>query len=187
MSLRQREARMTRNLLIILLFFISNHTLFHFNKFPINYTRLCGLILLAGLIIWQFRERINFKIISIVAVLLGVIPFLLSESKIKSIYFLNKKMPILTYDYSIKNATLIYHYYNELGENQQKTNISITTVETENLEIKNNQVFYKSRQLTFSNSNKIKPMVLNKEFIVFLSDLNRGIGFYELRKININE
>lgn len=176
-----------RFFLLLLLFTISNSSFFHFSDFPTNFIRLFILLIFTVLIIWQFKKKINFKMIVVIAVLLGAISFLLRKTKINFTNFLKQKTPILIYNYVIKNDTLVYHYFNEYGKHQQKTDCYITNIETENLELKNNQIFYKGRQLTFTNSNKIKPILLNKKYIVFLSDDNRGIGFYELQKIILDK
>jgi hypothetical protein len=49
--------------------------------------------------------------------------------------------------------------------------------------MKKNQLFYKGKQLTFSRDRKKKPMLATDGSIVYLSDKNRGVGFYTLRKI----
>ena len=38
--------------------------------------------------------------------------------------------------------------------------------------------------ITLSNDNKKKPVFLNDSTILYLSDKNRGVGFYTLRIIN---
>jgi len=41
--------------------------------------------------------------------------------------------------------------------------------------------------MTFDQSNKLKPKLLKDGFIVFLSDKNHGIGFYNLQKLQLNK
>lgn len=63
--------------------------------------------------------------------------------------------------------------------------MKIQSVNAQNGEISDNQVYYQNEQLTFDHSNKQKSIIINGNEIVFLSDKNRGIGFYELRKIEV--
>ncbi len=51
--------------------------------------------------------------------------------------------------------------------------------------LRNNQLYYEGRQLTFGSDNKLKPVLINNKQLIYLSDKNRGPGFYTLRKINI--
>ena len=55
--------------------------------------------------------------------------------------------------------------------------------DTAPLELRNNQIFYHGRQLTTTTDSKKKPMLINGSFILYLSDKNRGPGFYTLRKL----
>ena len=50
-----------------------------------------------------------------------------------------------------------------------------------------NQIFVNDEQLTFDQSNKLKPKLLKDGSIVFLSDNNRGIGFYNLLKLQLHK
>jgi hypothetical protein len=110
----------------------------------------------------------------------------LNNSKTRAAYLINKKSPILTYDYQIKNNKLFYFYFNENGEQKIETDLKFTNFSDKNISIIKNQIYYKNKQLTFDTSNKLKPIKIDNN-IVFLSDKNRGIGFYELQKIYINE
>jgi hypothetical protein len=53
------------------------------------------------------------------------------------------------------------------------------------LDLRDNQVWYSGRQLTASPDRKEKPMLVNGEYIVYLSDNGRGAGFYTLRKMKL--
>lgn len=92
-------------------------------------------------------------------------------------------MPILVYDYRIEDDLLIYSYWNINGENQGLLSFKNETVEE--LGIRENQIVYKNRLVTNDNSNKLKPMLVDGKMILYLSDYGRGIGFYTLRKIEL--
>jgi hypothetical protein len=48
-----------------------------------------------------------------------------------------------------------------------------------------NQIYYHGKQMTFINSNKLKPVCINRNTIVYLSDQGRGLGFYTVRELKI--
>ena len=53
-------------------------------------------------------------------------------------------------------------------------------VDSTNISLRNNQIFYKNKQLTFTKSNKIKPAIINNNELIYLSDFKKGIGFFSV-------
>jgi hypothetical protein len=53
----------------------------------------------------------------------------------------------------------------------------------DSLELKDNQIWYKGKQITNSPDRKAKPVLINGKDIFYLSDKDRGFDFYTLRKI----
>lgn len=152
--------------------------------FPVSYLRLLTLVILFIGILVSFYQKINWKIVAALSLIALVIPFFLEKKTTdNSSSFLMKKSPILIYDYQIKNKELTYFYWNEKGENQR--NLKLCKYNIVELPIKNNQIFYRNQQLTFDKSNKLKPILINGEIVVYLSDYERGIGFYSLRRIQL--
>jgi hypothetical protein len=171
--------------LLLILFIISNNTFLSNLIFPINYIRLFSSIILLISISLYFRDIINFKkLLGFVAILTIT---LLLFSKTKTNYKSIIEVPILTYNYQINNNKIIYSYWNQNGENHKKVDFKYSTIDSVNVTIIDNQIFYKNEQITFDNSNKMNVRIINNKELVFLSDANRGIGFYDLKKININE
>lgn len=172
---------------ITLLLLINNFplSLFIGNKFPFSYLRLFALILFFILFISLIYRKVNWKIITLGTIASCLFIALFKKSEIvNSTYFLDKKAPILIYDYKISNSRLTYFYWNEEGEKTKSIPLETKTALT--AELKNNQIFYNKKQFTFDKSNKLKPMLINNKTILYLSDYDRGIGFYTLRKISIN-
>lgn len=166
------------------LFLISNLPLNEFltNCFPFSYLRLLFLILFFIFILSQHLKTISWKWVSVVTIIPCVIfAFLTKEETITSKSFLPKEIPILLYDYTISNGQLTYFYWDEKGENKQS--LKLLKSDFVPVEIRDNQIFYNNKQLTFDKSNKLKPILINKEIILYLSDYERGIGFYSFRMI----
>ena len=171
---------------LILLFLINNLPVSFFieNNFPFSYLRLFALTMLFIAFIVQIHKSVNWKIVIPVSIL-PLILVLLNEPKIiNSELFSKENFPILVYDYKISNNQLTYFYWNENGEN--KDSIPTNSTENEELILKYNQIYYKNNQVTFDKSNKLKPTLINHKTILFLSDYDRGIGFYTFRKITIH-
>ena len=171
---------------LVLIFLINNlpTSIFINYSFPFSYLRLLFLITFFILFISFFYQYINWKIISILFLLTIVTAALFKKNEIPTTdYLLNKNAPILIFDYKIENNSLTYFYWNIKGENEQIFPFKFKTIYY--LKIKDNQVFYKNKQVTFDNSNKLKAVLINNKTIIYLSDLDRGIGFYTIRSMKI--
>ena len=173
-----------------LLFLINNLplSLFIENSFPFSYWRLFLLLLFFGLFISLFYKNINWKIATIFSLVPMILVLIFKKNEnIKSTILL-KEGPILIYDYEIEtNPETDYNYLiGSFWDGKEKKVFWKPQIQTfQPLKLKNNQVFYKNQQLTFDKSNKLKPMLINNKTIIYLSDYDRGIGFYTLRKINL--
>jgi hypothetical protein len=170
-----------------LLFIVANipPLVFTENNFPFSYLRLFALIILFVLFLSWFFYTINIRIVSVAAVA-GLMATVLfgNQNRQNSTYLLGNDAPILIYDYGISQNQLTYNYWNEAGKNSKS--ISFENHNIEAAVIKDNEVFYNNRQLTFDKSNKAKPFLIDGKMLVFLSDCDRGIGFYTLRKITLH-
>lgn len=100
-----------------------------------------------------------------------------------SVYFLSKEEHLFIYDYSVTNGQLVYSYLDDGGPGLVSTGFAVSDTSTQALEIRDKQLFYEGKQLTASPDTKKKPMLVNGRFILYLSDKNRGPGFFTLRKL----
>ena len=148
--------------------------------FPFSFFRL--LIFGFGFIgfLTLLYQKINWKIVGTLALVAISLMGFKDYSPTNSTYFLEKNSPILIYDYTITNQQLTYFYWNEKGENH--TTIPIEYIEIVEPEIIQNQIHYNGKLITNDNSNKKKPIIINHKTLLYLSDFDRGIGFYTLRK-----
>lgn len=183
----KKEFSMKSLLWIGLFFGIANIPIRYFYSLPLpfSFPRLFLSLILFFLIIRDSLKYIKWK-----PVLLFIIPVLLfyivrlktRETQVHSSELINDDHAI-KYDYSIVDGVLNYSYWSEKGAQLQPTNISAATLKTTKLYVKENEIFYNDQQLTFDKSNKMKPAILNGNRLIYLSDLKRGIGFYQLRSI----
>jgi hypothetical protein len=91
----------------------------------------------------------------------------------------------LVFDYEIIEEKIVYHFWTDQGRQKFTTDFEVRNNTSSDLEVKENQIFYKGQKLTFGNDNKKKPMLLNDHQVVYLSDKDRGLGFYTLRVIDL--
>ncbi len=182
---RSLSTQKTKIVQILLIFFICNVSLIKTDLFPFNYLKLFALILMFILILYLYKDKINLKLIFGLGLILTIgYSFSINSITKTNESYLAYKTPILTYNYSLISNSIYYSFWNENGRNTNSFNLSITSIDSTSVSIKNNQIFYKNEQLTFDNSNKLKPLLLNNE-IIFLSDKNIGIGFYQLHTIKL--
>jgi len=96
-------------------------------------------------------------------------------------------LPILINSYGTEKNKLFYTYWKRGKEIKVLTELKVELSDSKDLALHNNQVYYKGKQKTFSPSNKLYPKLNALNEIVYLSDLNRGEGFYTLRKVSAHD
>lgn len=183
--LKSSISNIQKSLFVLLIFLINNLPLSYFieNNFPFSFLRLFIFILLFIGFVFQIYKTINWKVVIPISFLPMILLVINKPGKINSEDFSKEDFPVLIYDYEISNNQLTYSYWNEKGENTNS--IALLSNETKQLELINNQIYYNNKQLTFDKSNKLKPTLIDNKTILFLSDYDRGIGFYTFRKIAI--
>ncbi|WP_205512852.1 glycosyltransferase family 87 protein [Longitalea arenae] len=153
----------------------------------LQYPRLYLLLFLFGILIWEARIQVAAKPFIAIAILL----FVADAGKFKdrsdnSNYLLPADLP-LVYDYTIKNNKLVYYYWDEKGDHESVTGYAVNSFTTREVQIENNQLYFKDKQLTDSPDRKRQAMLVNGKEIIYLSDKNRGFGFYTLRRLKVAE
>lgn len=171
--------------IVMLLINMLPLSIFRLSVFPFSYIRLIFFGLLFLVFILVFYKKVEWQNVAKVSVI-AIILMLLFQSNHsgKSAYLLDKDSPILIYDYQINGEELTYYYWNEKGKNHHSVFMKSSHFLT--AEIKNNQVLYKGKSITNDNSHKVKPMIIDDKTLIYLSDFDRGIGFYTLRKIDLH-
>jgi hypothetical protein len=183
---RNRPGLLTASLVI--LFLATNIPVYYFNSFPVllKFPRLYLLLGFFAVILFNYPTLFSLKVF-----LLFSIIFLLAElnkfrkSNDNSDYLLTHEEHLLIYDYGIGDHRLNYFYWDEHGAGVAATGIVINDINKDEVRIVDNQLYYLGFRLTDSKDHKIKPAVINGSDIIYLSDKNRGVGFYTLRKINL--
>nr|WP_294774763.1 glycosyltransferase family 87 protein [uncultured Flavobacterium sp.] len=169
------------------LFLINNVPLSFFidNTYPFSYLRLfASLAFFVGMIALTYKS-IRWKTVFLASLIPMVLMLVFQKKEVVESKALFKEKLILAYDYEIvKNNENNENYIKcSFWDGEEKAILWNPNIKSfQPLELKNNQIFYKNQQLTFDKSHKRKPMLIDHQYILYLSDYDRGIGFFTLRK-----
>ncbi len=172
--------------LILLLAFNLPVALFSNLPIPLQFPRLYLLLLFFFLPFFDLGFTYNFRL----SILLLLVFILLNFGKIRkepdaSKYLLNREEHLLIYNYGVSNGELFYNYWNGVASKPVYIKgISIESFDN-NIFIRNGQLVYQGKQITDSKDQKKLPAVINGKYVLYLSDKNRGVGFYTLRKLDL--
>ncbi len=170
---------------IALAFFINSIPVQALTAWPLmlQYPRLYLLLLFFLLMLVVTGARLSWKpLFTFLMVLLLVdLPKLFVQND-NSSYLLKDKLP-LVYTYAIKDNRLVYYYWDQKGSHEVMTAYQVQQQSAADVEIRDNQVYYKNSQLTSTPDRKRQALVIDGREIIYLSDKNRGFGFYTLRRI----
>jgi hypothetical protein len=109
---------------------------------------------------------------------------MLKKNNDKSEYVLSQDAGLLSYDFQISGNNLLLKTLYEDGGREKEYVMNDSAATIEPLKIIDGQIFFNG-PVTNGNDNKLNPVLVNGKEIIYLSDKNRGIGFYTLRKIKI--
>jgi hypothetical protein len=172
-----------------LLFSAGSLTLSHWGGFPV-WAQFPRLYLLLGFFVLLITVAVRVWNAALAAVL-ALFFFLFDLRGIVSApepgsYVLVREKHLFIYDYGVKDHRLVYDFQDDRGKGEEVTDIPAEELSIGGVEMKNNQIYYKGSPLTSSLDTKEKPRLLDGHTILYLSDQNRGIGFYTLRQIRLD-
>jgi hypothetical protein len=151
-------------------------------RFPRLYLLLAFFIMLSG----PWKKCLNIRLAGAVAFLFFILSLPgLYRNRDSSTYLLPREDHLYICDYVVKNNSLVYYYRDQNGMHEVPTGFRVYTATSEDLDMRDEQIWYKGRQMTSGPDRKEKPMLINNEYIVYLSDKDRGVDFYTLRQLTI--
>jgi hypothetical protein len=171
---------------------IGSAVLFIACNFPIDrlenapllsqFPRLYLLLFFFGLLLWPLRAAWNVTLwggSTLLFLLLFVAGY--HRDRDESADFFTSEDHIFINDYSVNDGVLFYSYWDGSGPHPVSTGMAVRQWEA--LEVKDKQIYYNGEALTHSSDVKKKPLLINGDLVLYLSDKNRGVGFYTLRKL----
>lgn len=181
--------RKEKFVLCLLVFLICSIPVNYFQSFPLllRFPRLYLILILFMLGVGPqiHRKEIRWLIPSM-GLFTGLALLMNRTKNDESIYLLEKETALLTYDFNLTGHELKYTVLDETGPSEKSTRLNIDVNSIQPLEVRNDQVFYQNKAITGGSGNKIKPVLVNGNTVLYLSDEHRGIGFYALRKITLS-
>jgi hypothetical protein len=176
---------------MIALLLICNIPVYYFSDLPVvlKFPRLYLLTALFVMIIYSSGVKLNHKLLAACFVLF-LLPLcfklIFQWEQDNSSYVLSKEQYLLMYDYDIRDGKLFCRYWSDAGSHEEPVDMpAMVNQQTDELTIEHSQVYYKGKQITHTPDNKLKPMLVNGNTIIYLSDKNRGVGMYTLRKLKL--
>lgn len=185
-TIRVNKSGMIR--FFILIFLICTIPVSAFQSFPflLRFPRLYLFLLLFFIICLTNKISIKeLKWLAMSVVIFISINFLsLTKREDKSQYYLDKEISLLGYDFEFRGKQLILKFIDENGPAEKRIQLKDSIITSQPVPLSNNQIYFHER-LTKGRDHKRNPVLINNKEIVYLSDENRGIGFYALRKISL--
>lgn len=173
---------------LILILLICNLPVNKFFNFPtlFTYPRLILNLVLYTLLFLPFiKEKKQWSFILIPTTAIGIFIGLLSKNTAPDSWYINNQPHRRLFDYTFKQNTLTYSYWNLNGKNVYDTKMKFNKIDSTSVKIIENQLYYKKKKITNSKDNKLKPTLVNDSVIIYLTDRRRGIGFYCFNSIHI--
>lgn len=110
--------------------------------------------------------------------------FRIAERRQISSDYLMDKNPSLVLDYQVENDNIAYTFWHG-KKYSDLTDLPGSRYDSSRVTVKNGQLYLGEKQLTKSPDNKRKPLLIDDDKVLFLSDWSRGYGFYALHIIPI--
>jgi hypothetical protein len=182
---------------IVILFAACTISVQRFGAYPVwaQFPRLYLLIIFFALLVRTgLRSDMATtgmrKTAAVLTLTLSIVFYILDISKWlpaqdNSSYLLTKEEHLFIYDYTVRERRLVYYSWDGSGQHETVTDYRVDTVADGGVAIRDNQIWYRGKKMTATPDRKEKPLLLNGTYIVYLSDLHRGVGFTTLRKIRL--
>jgi hypothetical protein len=188
MSLIKESENKKSLIYFALMFCICSFPSYWFFQFPL-FLQFGRLYLIIALFIFilldkKYNFSIRYFIYAFPIMFSGfILNFLIRKDD--SLYYLRKEPSLLISSFKpVKNGLLI-NYFSTEGKDSIFYQCSDTIKKVNNLCIKDNQIFFNEKQITFGRDLKKDVCLLNNGEALFLSDKDKGIGLYSLRKVKI--
>jgi hypothetical protein len=150
----------------------------------LQYPRLYLLLLFFGGMAWLAGARLRYKwLVILFIVFAGLDARWLMRDGDKSTYLIDKETHRQMYDNTIRDNQLVYYYWDDGGSHEVSTFYTVTAVNDQDVRITDNQLYYRGKKLSSTRDWKKKAIVADGKYIIYLSDKDRGAGFYTLRKL----
>ncbi|MDQ3111083.1 MAG: DUF2029 domain-containing protein [Bacteroidota bacterium] len=174
--------RNTKFALLFLIALIANIPMNWIMNFslPFSFLRLFLMLCFFAGLIYLFRPQWNR--LALIAMLVPFLSLINGKSQLDgSDYFLKKEPSLLITDYRIESDTIIYSYRDGEGLHEGR---ELFAEQIEQVEEKGGYphfAYWDNVEYRFYGEQISELVVINNKYFLYLSDKNRGAGFYTLR------
>lgn len=172
---------------LCLLFIAGNMPIYRLQSWPLvmQFPRLYALIAFLLFLFILIRPRLNTKPLLLLLALLLIKQWVSNgNTATMASYYLADGRHGIIHDYEATETSILLHFFNPQGDQEEALTTDDELQFDPKLQVRNQQIFLGDQQLTFVKSRKKKPMLLNENAVIYLSDEGRGVGFYTLRIVN---
>lgn len=161
------------------------HLFYDISIIPLRFPRAILLLLLFMYILISNKTRL-YPIYLLIFLIVMSMPTLFKSGNTVDYPYLDTRneLPICMTRLGYQDNQVYYEYRTASGIQRQTMNREYTGIDSMAVEIRNNQIFMNDKQLTYTDDHKLDPLLLDDGRIIFLSDQNRGIGFYTIRMLS---
>lgn len=165
-------------------FLLVNVPLKVFSALPValQFPRLLAVMIIFAMIFALIRPVVNWKIVPLCLLLMLLPEVLASRKKDEGEYALRSGQQSMIMDFRLTNGVLTYRYWSPDGPREIVTDFKAEPQADQLTEVQNGQVFLNHRQITFGSGHKSQAMATSAG-VLYLTDEDRGYGFYTLRII----
>ncbi|MBI3520063.1 MAG: DUF2029 domain-containing protein [Bacteroidetes bacterium] len=180
--LAERQPSVSVVIIAVCLFFSLSLPIGYFINFPlwIKFLKLCLFITIFLILVISYSVKMEYRLLVPLFLLLLTFRYF-TASVNRNRYFQVQNTKGILFDYTLENDSMAV--YSTLGEREIRESYLITgrLRQDKDLTIIHNSLYYKGKMVSSTSDNKLKPLLFNDSLIVFMSDLNQGIGCYKLR------
>ncbi len=195
----------------VLLFLVCNLPFHRLGGLPVlvQFSRLWIVLLLAILFYWGSVKKFSLKSVLIAFILLFPLHLevMRANTQDKSQYVLAKKEHFMVYDFSVhvppeasadsrrlepmaldeaqEKKQLVYNVIGRVSGKNLATGINVNSFDENAITIKEHQLFFGDRQLTYNISLKKKPVLVNGCQVYFLTDHHSRRAAFTIKVIDI--
>ncbi len=180
------ERRRGKFLFLGLLLLLCNFPIHWLADSPIilRFLRLWLFWALGGCFFYLFRSEIQQRSLTVLVLFLAIFLWSIASppKEDQAGYVLAEKNYFMIMDYGQQDGLLAYTAMGRKIE-EVKTSIPIHSFDTTACSIREGQIYYQGKQMTFDPGLKKKPVLINDLEIYFLSDFHSRRGVFTLKKI----
>jgi hypothetical protein len=151
---------------------------------PFSFPRLFFALILFGMCIYFFQPKWN-RAARIFLIIPAIPLFNISFDVDETNYLLGKEPSLLITDFAVQGNTIKYNFRNQNGMNVDSVTCLKPISTCDNLESDPHAIHSHGIDLKFPDERITNAILVNKKTILYLSDKNRGVGFYTIRVMNL--